>query len=184
MDEDSHNKQQELRQRSQRRLARMGAALVGVVFGLIVAILIACWMWRDRTPRVASSDLAAARQRWDGNGPSDYDLEVRLEKQQVELHRVEVRDGQVRRYTLNGHEMSRRRTFETWSVPGMFGTIQHDVDNLDLVQTGDATTSTPRLTLWGTFHPQYGYPASYRRFQWGTDYEVAWEVTEFRVATD
>ena len=108
-------------------------------------------------------------------------MEVKLSKNQVEIHRVEVRDGDVRGYTLNDLPMTRRRTFDTWSVPGMFSTIERDVENVELVASGKAGPYTPRLTLWGIFHEQYGFPERYRRIQWGSDMEVSWEVTEFRV---
>ena len=64
----------------------------------------------------------------------------------------------------------------------MFGTMSRDVETLERHAAGRADATTPRLTLRAQFDPQYAFPARYRRIEWGSDVEVAWEVTEFRVA--
>lgn len=63
----------------------------------------------------------------------------------------------------------------------MFGTIRRDLQNVEAVANGTATESTPQLELRGKFHSQYGYPEKYYRHQWGTNMDVTWDVTEFRV---
>ena len=50
----------------------------------------------------------------------------------------------------------------------MFGTMSRDVEVLDKHAKGRRIEFTPRLTLRAEFDPKYGYPAGYRRIQWGS----------------
>lgn len=70
----------------------------------------------------------------------------------------------------------------TWSIPGMFSTMQSDVENVERIAAGNATPQTPQVTMRGQFAPQFGYPSTYVRIErtkTGRSYEVAWQVTEF-----
>ena len=62
----------------------------------------------------------------------------------------------------------------TWSVPGMFGTIESD-----LKTNAAAPPSQPPLQLRAEFHPTYGYPQRYVRLAWGTKVTTSWNVTMF-----
>ncbi len=169
------------RETARRRLSLIGVAIAGALFAIVVVTIVLTLMNRETMPSVTADTLLQSSMRWDAEGPPSYDIEVMLKKHRVERHRVEVRDGEVVRYTLDDHEMTRRRAFDTWSVPGMFGTIEADVENIRLAETGKAKPHTPRLTLWGTFDQKYGIPRRYRRVQWGANFEVSWEVVEFKV---
>lgn len=84
----------------------------------------------------------------------------------------------------------------------MFSTLADDFRNVELVESGQADETTPRLSLYGEFHPVYGYPQRYRRITWsqgreqsmahrvgragarsaaasGAELEVSWEVVRF-----
>ena len=172
------------RAKARRKLAFVVAGLMGAGVAFVVVILAMAVFNRQDSPAVTASTLSAASRLWDATGPDDYDLEVKLTTRQTELHRVEVRGGEVRAYSRNGRPMTRRRTFGTWSVPGMFSTIERDVANVKRFEEGSAEQNCPKLTLWGTFDADYGYPKKYHRIEWGSDVEVSWEVTQFKVVSE
>lgn len=172
------------RAKAHRKLALVIAGLMGGGVAFVVVILVIAILNRQDSPAVTPSALSAASRLWDATGPDNYDLEVKLTTRQTELHRVEVRDGVVRAYSRNGRPMTRYRTFGTWSVPGMFATIERDVANVKRFEEGTAEPNCPKLTLWGTFDADYGYPKKYHRIEWGSDVEVSWEVTQFKVVNE
>lgn len=169
---------------ARRRLTLLAAAMAGGLFAIVAVVVTYAVFNRETASQVTAELVQQASDRWDTHGPQNYDLEVALTKRRVERHRVEVRRGEVVRYTLDDHEMTRRRSFDTWSVPGMFGTIEADVENVRLVETGEAQAYTPRLSLWGTFDEEFGIPRRYRRVQWGADFEVSWDVVEFKIINE
>ena len=107
--------------------------------------------------------------------------EIQVRGNQPATYYVEVRGGDARLALRNGKPLTQRRTFSTWSVPGMFATMSRDVDALERRAAGQADASTPDLNLRATFGPRYGYPARYRRLQYRSSVEVEWEVTRFEV---
>lgn len=136
---------------------------------------------RDKTPMVTPTAFYAARDRWEATAPQAYDIEIRVSGSQPATYRVEVRGGEAEVALRNGKPLTQRRTFSTWSVPGMFSTISRDIEALERHAAGKADASTPRLILRAEFDPQYSYPAKYRRIEPGSPVEVSWEVTHFRV---
>jgi hypothetical protein len=168
---------------SKAKARRMLARVVGVLLGTIFSLTVVAGFWiavgRERTPAVTAERLAEAMALWEQNGPSSYEIETELQTRQTEIHRVRVDGKVVVAYWRNGTEMKRRRTIDTWSVPGMFSTIQRDVENVERVKSGTADQTTPRLSIWGTFDPKYGYPDTYRRVQLGADSAVSWKVLKF-----
>jgi len=175
------NEQASSKVKAQRLLAR----IIGICLGVLCSSIAvgAYWYFAARTtaPHVTADRLSEAIAVWENAAPESYDIEVRLVTTQTETHRVQVRDGEVAGYWRNGTPMNKRRTIETWTVPGMFSTIERDVENVVQVERGESDANTPQLTLWGTFHPQYGFPQTYRRIQWGSDTDVSWQVVQFEV---
>ena len=92
---------------------------------------------------------------------------------------MEVRNGQAVRATRDGDELKDPRTLGTWSVPGMFDTMQSDVDHITEPIPISARESH-RVSPQAEFDTQYAYPRRYRRIEWGSSIEVGWEVTEFQ----
>jgi len=170
---------------SQAKARRTLARVIGICLGVMCssAAIFAYWYLttRTRAPVVTEERLSDAIALWEKSAPANYDIEVQLVSTQTETHRVEVRGGEVAGYWRNGTPMNKRRTIDTWTVPGMFSTLERDIENVVLVERGKADATTPRLTLWGTFHSQYGFPETYRRIQWGRDTDVSWEVVRFDV---
>ena len=140
-----------------------------------------------RSRRAASRSILACLALGAGTAfgqaaaPPEYDIEVRVTGSQPAIYRVQVRAGEAVAAWRNGQPLLSRRTFGTWSVPGMFGTISRDIESIERHTTGKADRFTPRLILRAEFDPQYSYPARYRRIEQWSTVEVAWEVTDFRV---
>jgi hypothetical protein len=155
--------------------------LAGLFLGGIAALVIVRWKFGDSLPAITPADYLAARDKWRANAPPDYDIEVQVTGARAAKYRVEVRGGEATGAWMNGQLLPQKRIYGTWSVPGMFGTMSRDVEALDRHAKGTADKFTPRLTLRAEFDPHYGYPAAYRRIQWGKSAEVTWRVTKFEV---
>ena len=156
-------------------------ALAGIALGIFPALYLLRQSSRDPTPALTPALFYAAHDRWKAIAPPDYDVEVRVTGSQPATYRVEVRDGEPQAAWRNGQPLTTRRTFGTWSVPGMFSTISRDIEAVERHAAGKAERFTPRLTLRAEFDPQYHYPKRYRRIQQWSTVEVAWEVTRFHL---
>jgi hypothetical protein len=158
--------------------------LGGLVIGGVAMIFFVRWKYGNALPAITPADYIAARERWKSVAPADYDIEVQVTGTQAATYRVEVRGGEATAAWRNDMPLIQQRTFGTWSVPGMFGTMSRDIETLDKHTKGTADASTPRLTLRARFDPHYGYPAAYRRIQSGSRVEVTWRVTKFTVRSN
>ena len=139
---------------------------------LVVAIR---WMVVDPLPSLDAGRFAHARSAWEAAPAEDYRITTEVTGRQPAKYTVEVRLGRPRAAFRNGKPLSDARTFKTWTVDGMFATMEYDVD-----RNAEAQGSRP-LHLAAEFDPQWHFPASYLRVEWGTSMEVAWRVTEFVV---
>jgi hypothetical protein len=159
---------------------------LGGVLGILGTLIALRIIHRDPTPVLTPELFHAAHHRWKQVAPRNYDIEIRVTGSQPATYRVEVRGGQSQAAWRNGEPLKTRRTFGTWSVPGMFSTISRDVEQLERQASGRNDPRVPELILRAAFDPKYSYPARYRRTEWGsrkgtTAQEVKWEVTEFKV---
>jgi hypothetical protein len=167
-----------------RRIVLWG--MLGTGIGLALAV-VGLWISRhDGTPLLTPDEFEQAHRRWQAATPADYDIEIEVSGPQAAVYRVEVRGGQPQAAWRNGNPLNQRRTFGTWSVPGMFSTISRDVEALERRAAGQAPPGSPELILRAEFDPQFHYPRRYRRTEWGsrkgsTAQEVKWVVKEFRV---
>lgn len=170
---------------SPRRADLLRRFVLGTLIGGSVGLMALLLFWRvkyhDPTPRLTPELFEAAHERWKATAPPNYDIEVQVTGSQPATYRVEVRGGESVAAWRNGQPLLTRRTFGTWSVPGMFGTISRDVEAIERHATGRADRFTPRLLLRCQLDPKYSYPAKYRRIEQWSTVEVAWEVKEFRV---
>lgn len=156
-------------------------SLLGVALGVIPALYILRLANRDPTPPLTPELFHAAHERWKAAAPADYDVEIQVTGSQPAVYRVQVRGGEAVGAWRNGEPLNQRRTYGTWSVPGMFSTISRDIEAVERHAAGKAERFTPRLTLRAEFDAQYSYPKRYRRIQQWSTVEVAWVVREFRV---
>jgi hypothetical protein len=160
--------------------------LMGGVVGLVAALIALRIANRDPTPALTPEMFYAERDKSRQLAPPDYDIEVRVTGSQPATYRVEVRGGVAQAAWRNGQPLTSRRTFGTWSIPGMFSTISRDIESIERRAAGKADRFTPQLLLRARFDPRYHFPARYRRTEWGsqkgsTAQEATWEVTQFRV---
>ena len=164
-------------------MRRVGCGLiVGTLVGLVVTLVILRWRVYDPTPALSAEALREARELWRQRGPSDYDVEVRVEGPQPGTYRVSVRGGQAIKAFRNDRPLTQQRTFGTWSVPGMFATIGRDVEQVERRASGNADRFTPDLTLRASFDRELGYPRRYVRMESGSTRDVSWEVTKLEAA--
>lgn len=155
------------------------ALLAGALVGVVATLLVLRNSVADPLPELRPADFYAAREKWDKNELPNYDIEVKVTGTQGATYRVQVREGKAVAAWRNDKPLLQERTFSTWSVRGMFGTISRDIDHLERRAAGKGEKNTPRLTLRGEFDAQTGYPARYRRIEWGSPVEVSWQVTKF-----
>src|SRR5438034_10968514 len=78
--------------RSHRKLLAVG---LGLAAALIVTAIIFFFMVRNNAPRLTQADYDAAVERWEKNGPADYDLDLELSGHRTGTIHVEVRHGEV-----------------------------------------------------------------------------------------
>ena len=157
--------------------------MVGVALGLFIVLLLARQANYDPTPTLTPALFAAAHQRWKDHPLANYDIEIRVTGPQSAVYRASVRDGEAVSAERNGKPLTTRRTFGTWSVPGMFSTISRDVA---VVERAAEQGTAPPLILRASFNSEHGYPDRYRRIDNGSrkgsdGIAVTWDVTEFRV---
>jgi len=161
----------------------VASMLIGVGVGLAIMLVVLRQIYRDPTPALTPELFYAAHERWKSNPILNYDIEVRVTGPQAATYRVEVRDGQPQAAWRNDQPLTSRRTFGTWSVPGMFATISRDVEALERAA---AKGAMPPLILRAEFDPNTSCPVHYRRIdngsrKGGDAMAVTWDVTEFRV---
>ncbi len=156
---------------------------VGIGIGLVIVLYVARQANYDPTPTLTPALFEAAHERWKAAAPPSYDIEVHVTGPQAATYRVEVRDGEPQAAWRNGQPLITRRTFGTWSVPGMFATMSRDVE---AIERAVARGGQLPLVLRAEFDSQYNYPAKYRRIDNGSRkgsdaIAVTWDVVEFRV---
>jgi hypothetical protein len=157
--------------------------MVGIGVGCIVMLIVLRQMNYDPAPSLTPELFHAAHERWLAHPLQNYDIEIRVTGPQAAIYRATVRNGEPQAAWRNGNPLSGRRTFGTWSVPGMFSTISRDVG---AVERATANRAPSPLILRAEFDAQYGYPARYRRIdngsrKGGDSIAVTWDVMSFEV---
>lgn len=165
------------------RAPQMMGCLIGVVMGAIIAIAAMRWLSADPTPTLTPERFDQVWEQWKRSPVENYDVQIRVSGTQGAVYEVQVRDGSAVSARRNGEPLLQRRTFETWSVGGMLSTISRDVENLRAWNEHRAKPGTPEVALRAEFDPTYGYPLRYRRIQFGSTVEVAWEVEKFAIVS-
>jgi hypothetical protein len=173
--------------RSEAKLRRLGAYIaaifLGGLFGLSIAFIIVALRGRGILPEISAENVTAARQTWNRVAAANYDLTVVVRSHDLSTYRVNVRDGIVQSAFRNDRPLRQQRTLGTWTVQGMFETIEEDFRTIELHRQGKAEVGTPQLSLRGKFDERLGYPERYQRTEmrkFGANTEVSWEVTNFQ----
>lgn len=162
--------------RSQRlRVIRrfLPAAILGAGGG-ILTFLVVMILLSDRIPEMTPERLSHAQDKWARQQPASYRIQISVEGRQPGVYETVVHDHQVIQSTFNNQPLTSRRTLATWSVEGMFRTLDYDVDT-----QANRRETDPQLTLRAEFNAEFGYPERYHRIEWGSNNELMWTVTDF-----
>ena len=131
-------------------------------------------------PEIQPVDLNAAQVVWGKTQPADYDLTVQLTGRQTGELKISVRNRFATGMTRNGTPMRQERTWEPWTVPGMFETLTTDFENRE--QAVEKFGVEPgSIHMRCEFDPKYGYPKHYLHQIYGRHQDLEWNVTEFVV---
>jgi len=134
----------------------------------------------ERIPQLSRESLQAAQQRWQQDGPQSYDLDVTLSGRQSGQIHIEVRHGEVTGMTRNGTTPTQRRTWDYWTVPGQFDTIELEMEMADDPTHGFPAPPGSKVLQKAEFDAVDGHPVRYHRIVLGTQLEIRWEVTRFK----
>lgn len=160
-----------------------GALWKGAVWGslatLVVTAAVLVFVFRARTPLLTEAALQAARQRWSRHGPDSYELDLEIHGRQPGRVHLEVANGRVIKMTRDGVTPRRKITWEAWTVPGQFDTIELELSKAADPARGFGAPAGSQLVQRAEFDPRWGYPRLYQRMIMGTALEIDWTVTRF-----
>src|SRR6187399_762431 len=146
------------------RLSRRTTLFVlgSIAFALASLVLAVEFFVVERIPLLTQSDFDGAKKRWQEHGPVSYDLDIELRGAQPGRVQVNVRNRVVIAETRDGR-VPKEHTWDTWTIPGMFDTLETDMEIAeDPVQAIAAAPGT-KWQLWCEFDPVLGYPRRYHR---------------------
>lgn len=149
--------------------------LLGIGIPIILLLLGLQLFVAQRIPELTEARLEAAQQLWQQRGPANYDMEVEIRGARPGIVQLQVRNGEPTSVTLNGRPPS-RHTWNTWSVIGMFDTLERELMLAEDPQHEMNVAPGALLRLRCEFDPQYGYPRRYHRHATGGAPEVFWLV--------
>jgi hypothetical protein len=155
-----------------RRLILLLASAIVVV----VAALMSLKYFVGGMPQIHLDDLAAARDRWQTAEVADYRLTVVLVGRQSGELKIEVRGGRPVGMTRNNIAVKAERSWDPWTVPGMFETLETDFDNAG---HAEEKFGGGEVVMRAEFDPQYGFPRRYLHQILGRHGDLEWTVTEF-----
>jgi hypothetical protein len=162
-----------------RRLPRRTTLFVlgAVAFALVGIILSVGYFVVERIPLLTELELDAAKKCWQERGPVSYDIDIELRGAQPGHVQVKVRNRVAADETRDGR-VPQKHTWETWTVPGMFDTLETDMEIAENPEHAIQAAPGTRWQLRCEFDPQLGYPRRYHRLASGGP-EVYWHVTRF-----
>jgi hypothetical protein len=161
------------------RLSRRTTLFVlgSIAFALASLVLALEFFVVERIPLLKQSELDAARKLWQEHGPVSYDMDIELRGAQPGRVQLSVRNRVVAAETRDGR-VPKEHTWETWTVPGMFNTLETD---MEIAENPEQTIQAAPGTKWQLrceFDPKLGIPRRYHRLASGGP-EVYWRVTRF-----
>jgi hypothetical protein len=154
------------------------AGLLFVILAIVGTVVVLQLLFVNRIPELTEADLDDAERLWARTGPASYDMDLVIRGAQPGSVHIEVRNFEVTKMTRDGRA-PQRRTWDVWSVPGQFETLERELELAeDPVHEMQATQGT-QLQLRADFDPKYGFPRQYHRYVSGGGPEVYWSVTSF-----
>lgn len=152
-------------------------AIAAFALAAVCVVLALQYFVAEHLPQLTEASLQAATELWSKKGPANYNMDIELRGAQPGNVHVEVRNGEVTAQTRDSR-VPARRTWDTWSVPGMLDTLSQDLATAeDPEKMIDAAPGT-KWRLRCEFEPEFGVPAIYHRLVTGGP-EVYWRVTLF-----
>ena len=150
----------------------------GVGLGLLILLIWLLVMARESMPPLTARSLELAMDRWEQEGPANYDLELVLQGREQGSIELKVRGREPTAMKRNGI-VPQRRTWDYWTIPEQFAMIEREL-------TGDprplfGVDDRSQVILHAEFDPQFGYPRRYRRQVLGADQEIHWQIVKFQV---
>jgi hypothetical protein len=158
--------------------------VIGASLGLLLPLaLVIYFRSAGQLPGLTSERLAAAESQWRSQGASSYEMDIRIGGRQPGLVHIEVRDGQTTAMTRDGVTPKRRATWDAWSVPSMFDTLEIELAGAANPAKAFGAPADARVIELAEFDPQLGYPRAYQRSILGTTLDMSWQVAQFRPLT-
>ncbi len=151
----------------------MGKRIAGLAVGLVIGGAALILVFRAPGETLTQDNLDTARARWAQGGPGSYDMEIVVTGAQDNTHRVEVRDRAVASMKTGGVEVASRSARASWTVEGMFDTLQRELENIGAVH-GEA-----EVVLRVVYDARLGYPRQFLRHVAGQKNSIEWEVRSF-----
>ncbi|MEM7312882.1 MAG: DUF6174 domain-containing protein [Planctomycetota bacterium] len=154
--------------------------------GLLLAIGIGMYLLSGKLRAQAMPVLERERfdqawQQWQQTGPESYRICIKVEGRQPAEYSCTVHNREVVLATRNARPLTQVRTMGTWSVPGMFDTIEYDVRAIAGDNMTEQQKAVTDLIVRCKFDPEYGYPKEYLRSDFAMKTTTRWQVTEFRI---
>ncbi len=161
------------------RLSRRTTLFVlgSIAFVLASLVLAIEFFVVERIPLLAESELIGAKKRWQEHGPVSYDMDIEIRGAQPGRVQINVRNRVVATETRDGR-VPKEHTWETWTVPGMFNTLETD---MEIAENPEQAIQAPPGTKWQLrceFDPVLGIPRRYQRLA-SDGPDVYWRVKRF-----
>jgi hypothetical protein len=162
-----------------RRLSRRTTLFVvgSIVFAVASLVLALEVFVVERIPLLTGSEMEAAKKRWQERGPVSYEMDVEIRGAQLGKVHVNVVNRVVTAETRDGR-VPKEHTWETWTVPGMFNTLETDLEIAENPEQAIQAAPGTKWQLRCEFDPVLGIPRRYHRLASGGP-EVYWRVTHF-----
>jgi len=163
--------------------ARRGISRTAIIASFVFLVLVASLIGIVKSigpglPECKPEDLAAALAKWEAAGVRDYDMVIQVSGRQSDEIKISVRNGVATAMTRRGIQPKQQRTWEPWTVPGMFDTIDIDFDNgKNAKEKFGVEPDAVRLRC--EFDAELGYPKRYLHQVFGRQEDLEWAVTEF-----
>jgi hypothetical protein len=147
--------------------------LLGAAMALVAVLIGLKLFFGDDTPPLTENAFDTALQKWQAEGPTNYDLDVEIGGAQPGVVHVEVRDGKVINATRDGRPLD-ERNFDVWSIAGQFEELEREFEFAENPQREMQAPPGARVWLSCEFDPNYGYPLRFYRHATGGAPEVYW----------
>lgn len=153
----------------------------------IVSIGVIMMLPTQGVPEITSEELAAAKARWEANGPASYSLALSFERRTGYSDEVDmtlrVRDGVAVAMTKNGRTINDAGDRADWTIDSLFHRIEQEIAQREYENANPAAGVAP-VFVRGEFDESLGLPRMIERVQHGNPNNYAITITGFRAIED